>query len=225
MKARHDPELEQLKRSVDMIEYAKQAGYRTKEHHSSNGLTVMEHPNQDRIVVARAPDGAWIYAGVSDYRPKDRDEKSEVALARLRGAIVRSPDKGSIVEFVQSRDWVTRHAEPSLEGVRQHLRDFRLTGVLDAERTPEIEQRLRRWREAQATIDERLGGSREVSPRTPSAGPAVPPPTSAPVGPASTLGPKSPSDLHRRRYDWTPTPQGVEAILRGARKGSPDRGR
>ena len=225
MNARHDPELEQLKRSVDMIEYAKQAGYRTKEHHGSHGLTVMEHPNQDRIAVARAPDGAWMYAGISDYRPKDRDEKSEEALARLRDTIVRSRDKGSIVEFVQSREGVTRHAEPSLEDVRQHLRDFRLTGLLDADRTPEVEQRLRRWREAQATIDERLRGSREVSPRTPSAGPAVAPPTSAPVGLASTLGPKSQSDLHRRRYDWTPTPQGVEAILRGARKGSPDRGR
>jgi len=218
-----DPELEQLKRSVDMIEYAKQAGYRTKEHHSSHGLTVMEHPKEDRIVVARASGGEWIYAKVPDYRPKGLDEKPDEAVARLRGAIVRSRDKGSIVELVQSRDLIARHTEVPLDRVREHLRDFQLTGVL--ERTPEVEQRLRRWREAQATIDARLRGSPEVAPRTPSAGPAISPPVPAPVDRPNTMGPKSQSDLHRRRYDWTPTPQAVEAILRGLPKGSPDRGR
>jgi hypothetical protein len=127
MTTRTDPELEQFKRSIDLVEYAKKAGYEPRPHDGVPGLTVLDHPNRDRIVVARSPGGPWIYASVTDYEPRAPGEPESQALSRLRRSIDRAKDQGSIVEFVQQRDWTARRGEVPLEHVRERLREFRAT--------------------------------------------------------------------------------------------------
>jgi hypothetical protein len=100
----------------------------------------------------------------------------------------------------------------------------------------EVVQRLRRWREAQAAIDLKIRGAREVSGPSRSPAPATVTPSavaargsSLPDRPAAdrseSLGQKKASELNRRRYDWTPAPPSREAIPRGTRGRSTDRDR
>jgi len=295
MTTRHDPELEQFKRTVDLVDYAKKAGYQPRPQDGASGLTVLDHPNRDRIVVARSPGGPWIYASVTDYAPRAPAEPAEQALSRLRHAIDGAKDKGSIVEFVQQRDWTARRDEVPLEHARERLREFRATGrpldfegalrpppyasgherladpardgqgpgaevapgeviarrsnpelhqrrydwsapVPNAPRETEVDQRLRRWREAQAAIDLKVRGPREVAgPGRSPAGTAVPPvardakgpplPERPPADQNKSPGQQKNSELNRRRYDWTPAPVGVDPLVRATRSRSPDRGR
>ncbi len=275
----HDPELERFKRTTDLVDYAKKAGYEARPHDGAPGLTVLDHPNRNRIVVARSPAGRWIYASVPDYVPRAPREPEAHALARLRHCIDRSTDKGSIVEFVQERDSAARRGEIPLERVRERLRAFQATGLgLDVDgalrpppygrgregptdptrdgpqaggrpdpelqrrrydwtppppggpqETP-VEQRLRRWREAEAAIDAKLQRRSELPGREPPAPPVAPqakvsaPPEIAARDRTPQAGPPDKSELNRRRYDWTPQPAGIEA-LRGARSRSPGRDR
>jgi hypothetical protein len=48
----HDPELEEFKRTIDLVEYAKKTGYEPRPNDGALGLTVLDHPNGDRVVVA-----------------------------------------------------------------------------------------------------------------------------------------------------------------------------
>ena len=275
----HDPELERFQRTTDLVEYAKRAGYEARPHDGAPGLTVLDHPNRDRIVVARSAASPWIYASVPDYVPRAPGEPEAQALARLRHCIDRSTDKGSIVEFVRERGSAARPGEVSLERVRERLRAFHATGLgLDVDgalrpplygrgregptdptrdgpqaggrpdpelhrrrydwtppppggpRETQVEQRLRRWREAQAAIDAKLQRRIERPGREPPA-PAVAPQAKAPTPAAIAARDRTPqasppdkSELHRRRYDWTPQPAGIET-LRGARSRSPGRDR
>ncbi len=269
----HDPELEGFKRRVDLAQYAEKAGYERRERDGSHGLTVLEHSNGDRIVVARSPLGQWVYASVPDYAPRGAGETETDALARLRQSIQRSADKGSIVEFVQRRDPGTIEREVSLETVRGRLRSFGLVGLpldfegalapppyprgrersvdppaappvgeskvpgkagapnLDLNRRrydwdprpasapqeTEVEQRLRRWREAQATVD--------VKVQRTAVSPTAAPPASAKTIERPEIAASSPkSELNRRRHDGSP-PLNVDALIRAARNRSPDRGR
>jgi len=270
----HDPELELFKRSVDLADYAKRAGYEPRPHDGAPGLAVLEHPNRDRIVVGQSPNGPWVYASVPDYALRAPKEPAEQALARLRSAIHRSQDKGTIVEFVQQRDPLARQADVPLEHVRERLRGFRATGLpldfegalcpppyprsreraLDRDRDPppsggsfgsrpelnrrrydwsppvdsgpretEVERRLRQWREAQAAIDRRQRAAHDVQPPArPAPQPAPPPkdpggplPDRPPIDRGATIASPGKSELARRRYDWTPAPKGIEAIVRG----------
>jgi hypothetical protein len=293
MATRHDPELEQFKRTIDLVEYAKKAGYEPRAQDGAPGLTVLDHPNRDRIVVARSPNGPWIYASVTNYEPRATGEPAADALSRLRCSIDRAKDKGSIVEFVQQRDCTARRGEVPLEHARERLREFRSTGrpldfegalrpppygsghersadpakggprpgtevapgevtarrrnpelhqrrydwsppVSTAPRETEVDQRLRRWREAQAAVDLKLRGPGEGT--GPAGSPAaVPPPVrdgkgqslpgKPPTGRSESLGQTKNSDLNRRRYDWTPAPADVDPLVRPSRSRSPDRGR
>ena len=290
MATRHDPELEQFKRSIDLVEYAKKAGYEPRPNDGAHGLTVLDHPNRDRIAVARIPSGPWIYASVTDYAPRARGEPAEQALARLRHSIDRAKDKGSIVDFVQQRDWTARRGEVPLEHARERLREFCSTGrPLDfegalrpspyasgrersadpakggpgprAEVAPgegiarrsdpelhhrrhdgsppaphetQVDERLRRWREAQAAVDLKVRDPGEAAGPTGSPAAAVPlareakgpsSPDKSPADRSESLGQMKNSELHRRRYDWTPTPPRVEAIERMTRARSTDRDR
>jgi hypothetical protein len=294
MKRPRDPELERFERTIDLVEYAKRAGYEPWPNDGACGLSVLDHPRGDRIVVARSPDGPWIYASVADYAPSTPGEPAEHALARLRHCIAGSTDKGSVVEFVQQRDAGLGRVEVSLERVRDRLRAFRATGaplefdgslrrlpapgrlerasdrardgvhppgvavarediarrskpelnqrrydwsppVPNAPPETEVERRLRRWREAQPAIDVRTGTARERAATHPLAPAAVPAPgrdrrEPSPPGllraeRSESLGPRNKSELNRRRYDWTPAPPSVDALLRGLRKRSPDRDR
>jgi hypothetical protein len=271
-----DPELELFKRTVDLADYAKRAGYELRPQDGAPGLRVLDHPNRDRIVVGQHPNGPWIYASVPDYAPRVPGEPAEPALARLRGAISRSQDKGTVVEFVQQRDPWARRGDVPLDQVRDRLRSFRATGIpLDREgplcpppyprsreraveqgrdplpvggsvgpkselnrrrydwsppvengpRETQVERRLREWREAQAAIDRRQRAAREVQPPAPLAPQPAPLPKdlrrSIPGHPpadrvAPTVSPDK-SELGRRRYDWTPPPPGLDAIVRGPR--------
>ena len=80
----HDPELELFKRTVDLADYAKRAGYELRPQDGAPGLTVLDHPNRDRIVVGQHPNGPWVYASVPDYTLRAPGEPAEQALARLR---------------------------------------------------------------------------------------------------------------------------------------------
>ena len=181
----HDPELERFKRSLDLADYAKRAGYQVRPEDGAPGLAVLDHPNRDRIVVGRHPNGPWIYASVPDYTLRAPSEPAEQALARLRGAIDRSRDKGTIVEFVQQRDPLARRGEVALDQVRDRLRGFRATGLpLDFEgalRPPPYPGGRERTLERNG---ERL-------------------PSGGSVG---SVG--SNPELSRRRYDWTPPVDG-----------------
>jgi hypothetical protein len=295
MTTRHDRELEEFKRTIDLVDYARKAGYEPKSYDGAPGLTVLHHPNRDRIVVAQSPSGPWMYASVPDYAPRAPAEPAEEALSRLRHSIHNAKDKGSIVEFVQQRDWTARRGEVPLELARERLREFHATGrpldfdgalrpppytprlersadpsrdgpppgapvatgeaitrrgnaelnqrrydwsppIPNAPRETQVDERLRQWREAQAAIDLKVGGSREVVGRAqPPAPAAVPPPARDPRRPSlperpstdrnEALGPKKNSELNRRRYDWTPEPPGLEAIRRAARGPSTGRER
>ncbi len=272
----YDPELELFNRTVDLADYAKRAGYALRPQDGAPGLTVLDHPNRDRIVVGQHPNGPWIYASVPDYTLRAPSEPAEQALARLRSAIGRSQDKGTLVEFVQQRDPWARRGDVLVEQVRDRLRTFRATGLpLDFEgalspppyprgraraierdrdavpsvgsvgpqselnrrrydwnppvdngpRETEVERRLREWREGQAAIDRRQRAVREIQPPAPPGPQPAPLPTDPgraiadrlPTDRSATIVSPGKSELGRRRYDWTPAPTGLDAIVRGPR--------
>jgi hypothetical protein len=260
----HDPELHRFKHTIDLLEYAKKAGFEPRRSDGGKGLTVLDHPNRDRIVVAKSPGGAWIYARVADYEPRAANESPEKAFERLRASIARSGDKGSIVEFVQRRDRTAGAGEVGVETVRERLREYRASGLpLDFEgplRPPQdrdpradrelnrrrydwtpsppvpaetdVEQRLRRWREAQLAIDRNLSRDLEVAGRESRSHPAraAERPATLPLSPKEHGlepggGRAEKNVLHQRRYDWTPPPEGAAAIPRAARGRGPERGR
>jgi hypothetical protein len=293
MATRHDPELEQFKRTIDLVEYAKSAGYEARLDAVGRNLTVLEHANRDRIVVAQHPDGRWIYASVADYARRAPGESDQQARARLRACIDRSEEKGSVVEFVQSRERAAYRREVPLEQVRHRLREFRAMGAAlafetalrsvtdastrgrspvasragtqgdervasheassqrinpelnrrrydwtpptpDRPRQAEVEQRIRRWREADAVVAQRLERASRAHATGPRLAPAPVPGRVAVSSPAAGQGPNERSlevrgsdrsDLGRRRYDWTPAPAAADGILRGRRPPLADRDR
>ncbi len=128
-----DSELERFQRDISLRQYAEKAGFEPRPREEAPGLTILEHPNRDAIVVARDGRGRWIYAGIADCAPRAPGETGAHALERLRVCIARTSDKGTIVEFVQRRDWTAPTSEVTLERVRERLREFRDEGVpLDA---------------------------------------------------------------------------------------------
>ena len=149
-------------------------------------LTVLDHPNRDCIVVGQIPDGPSIYASVPDYAPRAAGEPAEQALARLRQSIDRTKDRGSIVEFVQQRDWTARRGEVPLELARKRLRDFCATG-----RSLDFEGPLR---------PPPYGESRERSVNPPRDAP----PPGAPVAAREAVARSRNPELNQRRYDWSP---------------------
>ena len=128
MATRPDPELEQYKSTIDLVDYAKKAGYEPRPQDGALGLTVLDHPSRDRIVVARSPSGPWIYASVPDYAPRAPGEPAADALSRLRHCIDRAKDRGSIVEFVLQREGRARRGDVPRELARGRLREFAATG-------------------------------------------------------------------------------------------------
>jgi hypothetical protein len=182
----HDPELEQFKRSIDLVEYAKKAGYDPSPLSAGPGvrLVQLDHPSGDRVLVAQRPSGDWIYAAVPGYEPRVSGESAEHALARLRASVDRSTDKGSIVEFVQRLDGQTHGGEGALERVREHLREYCAT-----QRAVAFEGGVHASDRDEPTMgqSERQQSDRHVLP---------------PPGPAPSASP----ELNRRRYDWTPPP-------------------
>ena len=273
----HDPELELFKRTVDLADYAKRAGYELRPQDGAPGLTVLDHPNRDRIVVGQHPNGPWIYASVPDYAlrrarraggaracaPPERDRSlaGQGDRRRVRAAArsMGAPRGGPARPGTRSLAQLSSHGSPPrLRGCplstavparsraapsnRAAIRCPRAdrsdpnqssiavatTGAPPVENGPretEVERRLREWREAQAAIDRRQRAAREVQPPAPPAPQPAPlakdPGRSIPGHPpadrvATTVSPGK-SELGRRRYDWTPAPTGIDAIVRGPR--------
>ena len=246
-----DPELESLKRSIDLVAYARSRGYRELPRDGVPGIVVLEHERLgDRVAVARyAPGG--IYARIPEYQPRAPEEPEKTAGLRLRDCIENSKNTGRIVEFVQTHERAAGRPEPSIDQVREHLRAWKDVhrGLERASATPavdpskrigdwtpspaspapgaaEVQERLARWREAQRTIDQKLGRGPSLDP---SAGPARDSPAAtrdpARVGREAPLSPEK-AALGKRQYDWSPPGQGAsKAVARVHRPIGPDRGR
>ena len=90
-----DDELEDFKTHINLSEYAAAQGYVLDRKASSKNSAVMRASGGDKIIIARADDGHWIYCSVRDDR-----------------------DNGSIIDFVQHR------RRCSLGRVRQELRPW-----------------------------------------------------------------------------------------------------
>ena len=237
--AMSDPEFESLKREIDLAQYARSIGYVDKPRDSMPGIVVLEHQRLgDRIAVARCERGG-IYARIPDYSPRTQNDSEDRARLRLRDAIMRSNDTGSILEFVRSRERMAGRPEPELQRVREHLaawqqvtRDLRADAQrvdlgrrmgdwgpsplsLDRPTGSEVQARLQRWEEAQRLIDRKLAPQRSAaSMATTSSSPAD--------------GSKK-SEAALRRYDWSPAPirEGVAGRTAPTRRDhrDPDQGR
>ncbi|MGD0679043.1 MAG: hypothetical protein ABSC94_26875 [Polyangiaceae bacterium] len=210
-----DPEIEQFKRSIDLAEYAKKTGYELRPGESKDFM-FLEHPSRDRIVVARNPSGQWIYASVNSYEPRSPAESPDHASRRMRDCVLRTKDKGSIVEFVRNRDCTARHGEVPLEVVRARLRGYRESGrPLDFEGPLHLSPGVVRTPRAPDRAGDMVG--RGVDSAT------------MPAGPRNDRNQDAITERippGRRRYDWTPPPECAGAVLHRAPRGrSPDRGR
>ena len=118
-----DLELELLQRSIHLADYARSVGYEPRPRDSTPGVTLLEHPQtHDRVAVARAESGQWIFASLPYYTPRGGEEPADRYRERLRDCIVRTPDQGWVVEFVQHYERVSGRPEPSVDEVREHLR-------------------------------------------------------------------------------------------------------
>src|SRR2546430_1122258 len=116
-----DLDLDSLKRSIDLTQYARSIGYQERPRDNVPGITVLEHERlADRIAIARLASGS-IYARIPDYATRGAGESDELARLRLRDCITRSNDTGSIVEFVRSSERRAGRGEPDAERVREHL--------------------------------------------------------------------------------------------------------
>lgn len=90
-----EAEIEAFKSLVNLTEFAAASGYLFDRKASSRNCAVMEHPDGDKIVIAVASDGHWVYFSVRDDQ-----------------------DHGTIIDFVQRRQGV------SLGHVRKILRPW-----------------------------------------------------------------------------------------------------
>lgn len=88
-------ELDSFKTDINLTEYAASHGYQLDRKASSRNSKVMRDASGDKIVVAKAADGHWIYFSVRD-----------------------DSDNGTILDFVQKRERVR------LGGARQRLRPW-----------------------------------------------------------------------------------------------------
>ena len=282
-----DLELELLQRSIHLADYARSVGYEPRPRDSTPGVTLLEHPQtHDRVAVARAESGQWIFASLPYYTPRGGEEPADRSRERLRDCIVSTPDQGRVVEFVQHCERVSGRRESSVDKVLDHLRAWQVDrpGIpaapapLGVEAPPEkpevralsavepalgeaarnaplnrrigdwspspaslipneteVQERLRRWQEAQRAIDLKLGRAAEhASPRPkPSIGADSRsvdtglPPAELARNPGGALTPDPVKRaLGQRRYDWSPPVAEVPSPLgRTVRNRGSDRGR
>lgn len=86
-------ELDAFKRDICLIEFALSRGYTLDARNSSRSSVVLTDPSGDKVIVAKAQDGHWIYFSVRDDQ-----------------------DNGTIIDFLQ------RRSKLSLGEVRTELR-------------------------------------------------------------------------------------------------------
>lgn len=94
---RANAELEDFKREINLVQYARSLGYEVVRRKSSASSKFLKNPNGDRVIVARdRSDDHWTYFSLQDDR-----------------------DKGTVVDFVQ-----TRTPRAHLGEVRKILREW-----------------------------------------------------------------------------------------------------
>jgi hypothetical protein len=104
-----DPELESFKTAIDLRTYAASQGYALDRNESWRGSAVMRHPNGDKIIISRQPDGHYTYFSV---RSND--------------------DNGTIIDFVKHRTGL------NLGGIRKALRAWTGTAAAALTDLPEL---------------------------------------------------------------------------------------
>jgi hypothetical protein len=104
-----DPELESFKTSIDLRAYAAGQGYTLDRKESWRGSAVMRHPNGDKIIISRKPDGHFTFYSV---RTDD--------------------DSGTIIDFIQKRKGIT------IGGIRKELRGWLGMPALALPHLPEL---------------------------------------------------------------------------------------
>jgi len=90
-------ELEDMKR-IDLCQYVASRGFVLDRRQSSRSSVVMRHANGDKLIIAKSPNGQYVYFNA------------------------KGSDNGTIVDFIQSRDRV------SLGEVRKLLRPWLTSG-------------------------------------------------------------------------------------------------
>ncbi len=78
-------ELEQFKTEIDLRIVAAELGYGVNQKKSSRGSTAMDHASGDRILVALAPDGHYVYCSVHD--PADAGSVIDLWQRRRGGSL------------------------------------------------------------------------------------------------------------------------------------------
>lgn len=90
-----DEELEQFKTDINLTAYAAGQGFQLDKRGTSRNSVMMRNATGEKIIIARALDGHWVYFNVH-----------------------QDSDQGSIIDFVQSRDGL------NLGQVRKELRPW-----------------------------------------------------------------------------------------------------
>ena len=88
-------ELAHFKADINLTELAASRGYALDRRESSQNSAIMRHPNGDKVIIAKAETGDWVFFSVRDDR-----------------------DNGTIIDFLQNR------GGGSLGEVRKTLRAF-----------------------------------------------------------------------------------------------------
>jgi hypothetical protein len=76
----HDSSIDDFKRDINLVEFAASYGYTLDKRETSRNSAVMRHAGGDKIIVARASHGHWVYFSVRD-----------------------DGDNGTIIDFIQHR--------------------------------------------------------------------------------------------------------------------------
>jgi len=77
-----------------------------EDRDSAYGVTVLANDQlNDRVAIARKPDGRYIFAQVTDYAARRDDESRHHAFTRLRTSIEHSPSQG------EGTDQFERHVQ------------------------------------------------------------------------------------------------------------------
>lgn len=104
-----DPELESFKSAIDLRAYAAGEGYVLDRKESWRGSAVMRHPNGDKIIISRKPDGHYTFYSVRTDR-----------------------DAGTIIDFIQNRRGT------NLGAIRRELRAWVGTAATSLPSLPEL---------------------------------------------------------------------------------------
>tara|TARA_R110002049_G_scaffold309101_1_gene516870 strand:- start:9163 stop:10122 length:960 start_codon:yes stop_codon:yes gene_type:complete len=105
-------ELTRFKTEIDLRQFAASVGFQLVRRQSSRLSAVMKHPCGDKIVVARAPSGQYVYFNV------------------------HGGDSGTIIDFVQTRERI------GLGEVRKRLRNWNGSGDLENRTSPTLFEEL-----------------------------------------------------------------------------------